>query len=137
MNDLKNTSISKKTDLRQKRRLARVFLVSVLILAACMIGLLFPKSSLADAGGWPSPTFIIIPTLINFPTATLFPTVDLSNLNQLMITEPTPTPTMFIAPTPLPSGGGSVLGSLCLPLGIGFIVIMILAFLVIMRRRQI
>lgn len=136
MNDSKDFSISKKTDHRQKQRLARVFFVSVLILAAGMIGLFFPKSSLADAGGWPSPTFIIIPTLINFPTATLFPTVDLSNLNQLMITEPTPTPTMFLAPTPIPSGG-SALSTLCLPMGIGFILIMILAFLVIMRRRQI
>lgn len=136
MDESKRDKFVENLILRRKQRFARGILVGVLLLAGFAIGLLFPYSTLADAGGWPSPTFVIIPTL-NFPTATFFPTVDLSNLNQLMITEPTPTATMFIAPTPEPSSNRSLLSTLCLPLGIGFILIMILAFLVIMRRRQI
>lgn len=136
MDESKRDKFVENLILRRKQRFARWILVGVLLLAGFAIGLLFPYSTLADAGGWPSPTFVIIPTL-NFPTATFFPTVDLSNLNQLMITEPTPTATMFIAPTPEPSSNRSLLSTLCLPLGIGFILIMILAFLVIMRRRQI
>lgn len=136
LDDSKRVKFRKSINLSRNRNYARGLLACVLILAGCVIGLLFPYSTLADAGGWPSPTFIIIPTL-NFPTATLFPTVDLSNMNQLMITEPTPTPTLFIAPTPEPASSRNLLSTLCLPLGIGFILIMILAFLVIMRRRQI
>ena len=128
--------MAKKNNLMQNKRLVRGLLVGVLICAALLSGLFFPFSTLADAGGWPSPTFIIIPTLINFPTVTLFPTVDLSNLNQLMITEPTTTPTLFIAATPVPTGGRSTLSYLCLPMGIGLILVMILASLMIMRRRQ-
>lgn len=128
--------MAKKNNLMQNKRLVRGLLVGVLICAALLSGLFFPFSTLADAGGWPSPTFIIIPTLINFPTVTLFPTVDLSNLNQLMITEPTTTPTLFIAATPAPTGGRSTLSYLCLPMGIGLILVMILASLMIMRRRQ-
>ncbi len=136
MNDRKRVSSSTKPSPVINRRSARGLLVGLLVLAGLLSGLFFPFSTLADGGGWPSPTFIIIPTL-NFPTATLFPTVDLSNLNQMLITEPTPTPTLFIAPTPLPSGGGGTLSYLCLPMGIGLILVLILASLMIMRRRQI
>lgn len=121
--------------LKENKLLARRLLIVLLVAAAIASGLLFPFSALADAGGWPSPTFVILPTLANFPTATLFPTVDLRNLNQLMITDATPTATLFTAPTTAPSGGRSTLSYLCLPLGVGFLLVLILASLMIMRRR--
>lgn len=136
LNGFKCNSAPKERSIRLNRRFVRGVLIGVLASAALFSGLFFPFSTLADAGGWPSPTFVMIPTLVNFPTATLFPTVDLSNLNQLMITGATPTSTLFIAPTPAPTGGGSTLTYLCLPLGIGFILVLILVSLMIMRRRQ-
>ena len=135
MNDPNSVTSANNPSVTSNRRLARGLLVGLLVVAGMLSGLFFPFSTLADGGGWPSPTFIIIPTL-NFPTATLFPTVDLSNLNQMLISEPTITPTLFIAPTPLPSGGGGTLSYLCLPMGIGLILVLILASLMIMRRRQ-
>lgn len=137
VNDLIDHISSILSSFKVTKNLARRLLVIILVAAAIISGLFIPFSALADAGGWPTPTFIILPTLINFPTATLFPTVDLSNLNQLMITEATPTATLFIAPTPASSGERSTLSYLCLPLGVGLLLVMILVSLMIMRRRQV
>jgi len=137
VNDLINFISSILLSFKVNKILARRLLVVILLGAAITSDLFFPFSALADAGGWPSPTFVILPTLINFPTATLFPTVDLSNLNQLMITEATPTATLFIAPTPGTSAERSTLSYLCLPLGVGILLVMILVSLMIMRRRQV
>ncbi|HWQ82925.1 MAG TPA: hypothetical protein VN363_00070 [Anaerolineales bacterium] len=135
MNQEKSTLSSKNTGARRIQRLAAGLLILVLFAAAYLNSFYSPISALADAGGWPSPTFVIIPT-INFPTATLFPTVDLSNLNQLLITEPTPTATLFIVPTPGSPESRSALSYLCLPLGVGILLILILVSLMVMRRRQ-
>jgi hypothetical protein len=135
VDDRKNLFSTLLTSFKENKFLGRWLLIVLLVAAAITSSLYFPFSVLADAGGWPSPTFMILPTLANFPTATLFPTVDLRNLNQLMIPEATPTATLFSASTTAPSEDRSTLSYVCLPLGVGFLLVLILASLMIMRRR--
>jgi hypothetical protein len=118
----------------------RLLLFGMTLLALLTVGALLAsfERAWADSGGWPTATatFIVLPTIA--PTwpplpATLTPLPPAAVIPTLPF--PTPVDDFVVVETPAPSRLGGI--SFCWPFALAFLVVVIIAGLVFVRRRSV